>query len=181
MRDRPQSEDFGRVITSVDTFSKTERSEIMRRVRSKDTTPEMAVRSLLHRLGFRFRLHCKNLPGKPDIVLPKHKAVIFIHGCFWHRHPGCSRASTPATRKGYWLPKFGRTVERDKRNQDELHRAGWNVIVVWECELRDMDRLSMVLPNRITTFSAINPDENSTKLAAAEEVTEYISHPRKRD
>jgi DNA mismatch endonuclease (patch repair protein) len=152
----------------------------MRRVRGKDTTPEMAVRSLLHRLGFRFRLHRKDLPGKPDIVLPKHKAAIFVHGCFWHRHAGCSRASTPATRQEYWLPKFRRTVERDKRNQDKLRRAGWNVIVVWECEIRDMDRLSMLLPNRITRFPAIYPEENRTALAAAEEGAEYDSHPRQR-
>ena len=121
----------------------------MRRVRSRDTTPEITVRSLLHRLGFRFRLHRNDLPGKPDVVLPKHNTAIFIHGCFWHRHENCSRATTPSTRQDYWLPKFQRTVERDKVNQDNLRRAGWKVIVVWECELRDADRLALRLNRNI--------------------------------
>lgn len=121
----------------------------MRRVRSRDTTPEVAVRSLLHRLGFRFRLHRNDLPGKPDLVLPKHNTAIFIHGCFWHRHENCSRATTPSTRQDYWLPKFQRAVERDKVNQDNLRRAGWKVIVVWECELRDADRLALRLNRNI--------------------------------
>jgi len=102
----------------------------MRRVRSTDTTPEKKVRFLLHKLGFRFRLHRSDLPGKPDIILPKHCAVVFVHGCFWHRHQGCPYATTPASRQEYWLPKFKRTVERDKRNQEELRNKGWNVIVI---------------------------------------------------
>jgi DNA mismatch endonuclease, patch repair protein len=122
----------------------------MRRVRSTDTTPERKVRSLLHRLGFRFRLHRKDLPGKPDIVLPKYSTVVFVHGCFWHRHQGCSQASTPATRQDYWLPKFERTMERDWRNQKELRRLGWNVIVLWECELRDLEQLAQRLRSAIT-------------------------------
>lgn len=126
----------------------------MRRVRSTDTTPERKVRSLLHRLGFRFRLHRKDLPGKPDIVFPKYSAVVFVHGCFWHRHPGCPHATTPATRQDYWLPKFKRTMERDRRNQRELRRRGWNVIVVWECELRDLDQLA----HRLT--SALAPGQD---------------------
>ncbi len=125
----------------MDTFTAAERSEIMRRVHGKNTTPEKIVRSMLHRLGFRFRLHDKNLPGNPDIILPKHKTTIFVHGCFWHRHSGCPRASTPATRQEYWLPKFRRTIERDAENQARLRNAGWNVIVVWECELKDRVRL----------------------------------------
>lgn len=133
----------------MDTFSKSERSEIMRRVRSKDTSPERKVRSLLHRRGFRFRLHRKDLPGAPDIVLPKYDTVIFVHGCFWHRHPGCSRATTPATRREYWLPKFERTVRRDAKNQAELRRLGWNVVIVWECELRDLDELGRWLENAV--------------------------------
>ncbi len=133
----------------MDTFSKTERSDIMRKVRSKDTSPERKVRSLLHRLGFRFRLHRKDLPGNPDIVLPKHNAVIFVHGCFWHRHPGCSRATTPATRREYWLPKFDRTVRRDAENQAALRRLGWKVVVVWECELRDVEDMEIRLSQAI--------------------------------
>lgn len=133
----------------MDTFSPKERSDIMRRVQSKNTTPEMTVRSLLHRLGFRFRLHRKDLPGNPDIILPKHSTVVFVHGCFWHRHAGCSRASTPATRRDYWLPKFKRTVERDRATRKELSQLGWNVIVVWECELRDKGVAAERLQNTI--------------------------------
>ena len=123
----------------------------MRRVRSRDTAPERKVRSLLHRLGFRFRLHRQDLPGKPDIVLPKYSTVVFVHGCFWHRHPHCAQASAPRTRQVYWLPKFKRTVERDRRNQSELRRRGWNVIVVWECELREPHRLAQRLISDLTT------------------------------
>lgn len=123
----------------------------MRLVRSKDTKPEIKVRSLLHRLGFRFRLHRKDLPGNPDIVLPKYFTVIFVHGCFWHRHKGCKEASMPATRQDYWIPKFKRTVERDKRNQKELRRLGWNVIVLWECELKDINQLAGRLLDEITS------------------------------
>ena len=120
----------------------------MRRVRSVNTAPEIKVRSLLHRLGFRFRLHRKDLPGNPDIVLPKHSAVIFVHGCFWHRHPGCSRATTPASHRDYWLPKFSRTVERDFKNQEQLRSSGWKVVVVWECELKNLDILADRLQKR---------------------------------
>lgn len=133
----------------MDTFSATERSDIMRRVHGKNTTPEKTVRSMLHRLGFRFRLHGKNLPGNPDIILPKYKTAVFVHGCFWHRHSGCPRASTPATRQEYWLPKFRRTIERDEANQAKLRNTGWNVIVVWECELKDRERLGAKLSKLI--------------------------------
>ena len=157
----------------MDTFSPKKRSEIMRRVRGKDTTPEIVVRSLLHRLGFRFRLHRADLPGKPDIVLPKYKTVIFVHGCFWHRHAGCSRASTPASRRDYWIPKFRRTIDRDRQNRESLRRAGWKVIVVWECELRDMARLAARLPDRIKKDRTISPPQDQTELAVAEQETDY--------
>jgi DNA mismatch endonuclease (patch repair protein) len=117
----------------------------MRRVRSTDTSPEIKVRSLMHRLGYRFRLYRADLPGNPDIVLPKYRTVIFVHGCFWHRHPGCKRASTPATRKDYWLPKFERTLKRDKRNQAGLRRLGWKVVVIWECQTRNSEKLTLRL------------------------------------
>jgi len=113
----------------------------MSRVRSADTSPEIKVRSTLHRLGYRFRLHRGDLPGNPDIVLPRHRTAIFVHGCFWHRHPRCKEASTPATRKGYWLPKFERTVKRDRRNRKELRKIGWEVVVVWECQTKDSRKL----------------------------------------
>ena len=109
----------------------------MSRIRSKDTAPEIRVRSMLHKAGYRFRLHVKDLPGKPDIVLPKYKTVIFVHGCFWHRHKGCSKATTPSTNSEYWKKKFQRNVERDKQDQAELKKLGWKVIVIWECETID--------------------------------------------
>lgn len=113
----------------------------MQRVRSQDTQPERIVRKLLHREGFRFRLYRKDLPGKPDLVLRKYHTVVFVHGCFWHRHPGCKETSTPSTRRAYWLPKFQRTVERDKKNKRLLIKLGWRVIVVWECETKNDEKL----------------------------------------
>ena len=121
----------------------------MRRVRAAGTSPERKIRSLLHSLGFRFRLYRKDLPGTPDIVFPKYRAVLFVHGCFWHRHKDCPRASTPSSNQDYWLPKFQRTIKRDRRNQDELHRRGWNVIVAWECELKSMEALGARLARAI--------------------------------
>ena len=119
----------------MDHLTPTRRRWNMSRIKSKNTTPEMRVRSMLHRAGYRFRLHVEHLPGKPDIVLPKYKTVIFVHGCFWHRHEGCSRATMPSTNQEYWKKKFKSNVERDKREQAELKKAGWRVIVVWECEI----------------------------------------------
>jgi DNA mismatch endonuclease (patch repair protein) len=119
----------------ADTLTPAERSERMSRIRSRDTRPEIALRKALHKLGFRFRLHGRRLPGKPDIVLPKHRTVIFVHGCFWHRHPDCKVATTPKTNTEFWIEKFGRNQRRDIRNSEALAAAGWRVLVVWECEL----------------------------------------------
>jgi len=110
----------------------------MARVKSENTTPEMAVRSWLHHNGYRFRLYRKDLPGCPDIALPKYKTVVFVHGCFWHRHEGCKRASTPESNKEYWLVKFERNVARDERVRQELQDLGWRVVVIWECEVRNV-------------------------------------------
>lgn len=107
----------------------------MARIGQKNTKPELLVRGALHRLGFRFRLHKRDLPGRPDIVLPKYRTVIFVHGCFWHRHPGCRRTTTPATRKAFWLNKFEANIARDRKATETLERAGWNVLVLWECEV----------------------------------------------
>jgi len=107
----------------------------MSRVRSRNTKPELVVRSLLHRMGFRFRVNRGDLPGRPDIVLPRYKTVVFVHGCFWHRHTGCKRATTPSTRREFWEAKFRANVMRDRRNGRELKKAGWRVIVLWECEV----------------------------------------------
>lgn len=137
----------------TDSLSKAKRSWNMSRVRSKDTKPEISVRSLLHRAGFRFRLHKAGLPGKPDIVLAKHKTVIFVHGCFWHRHPGCSDATTPKTRTAFWKKKFEENVERDQRTAATLRNLDWNVIVVWECELKNIERLLIRLNKEIRKSS----------------------------
>lgn len=114
----------------------------MKSVRHKDTKPELVVRRVLHALGLRFRVQRKDLPGTPDIVLPKHRTVIFVHGCFWHRHAGCRLSTTPQTRQEYWLPKFEANIERDTRKRLELEAIGWRVLVVWECETRDPGALS---------------------------------------
>ena len=116
-----------------------QRSRNMSAIKSKNTKPEIAVRKLLHSMGYRFRLHRKDLPGSPDIVLPKYKTVIFVHGCFWHRHENCKYASTPKTRQEFWEAKFRDNINRDKLNQENLSSKGWKIIVVWECEIKDKD------------------------------------------
>ena len=125
----------------TDTLSKDRRSWNMSRIRSKNTKPEIIVRSLLHRMGYRFRLHRKDLPGKPDMVLPKYKVVIFVHGCFWHRHQGCKYAYTPKSRVDFWQKKFEDNIQRHKVVTKELKKLDWKVIVIWECEIPDISRL----------------------------------------
>ncbi|AVM44012.1 very short patch repair endonuclease [Victivallales bacterium CCUG 44730] len=132
----------------MDSLTKEKRSWNMSRIRSNDTTPELAVRSFLFRHGFRFRLHVKTLPGHPDIVLPKHKTVIEVRGCFWHRHPGCRQATTPSTNVEFWLEKFKRNVERDRNTEKQLKELGWHLIVIWECELKK-DGFLETLPGKI--------------------------------
>ena len=129
--------------------SKT-RSRMMAAVAQKNTKPEVALRRLLHRSGLRFRLHDPGLPGRPDIVFPKYRAVIFVHGCFWHRHQRCSRTTTPKTRRGFWQQKFEENVRRDRKNVRELEESGWRVFVVWECEvLNDAQSMAKNLTARI--------------------------------
>lgn len=127
----------------------------MRAVKRSDTKPEVLVRKLLHRLGLRFRLHRKDLPGSPDIILPKLNTAVFVHGCFWHRHPGCRYATTPKTRQDFWLPKFAANVERDSRKEAQLRELGWRVLTVWECETRDLQSLEQRLRREFAL-----PDEN---------------------
>lgn len=119
----------------TDRISQQRRSWNMSRIRGKDTAPERLVRSMLHKAGYRFRLHPPKLPGTPDIVLKKYSAVIFVNGCYWHRHSGCKKATTPSTRTAFWQAKFKATVDRDVRKAAELSAKGWRVITVWECEL----------------------------------------------
>jgi DNA mismatch endonuclease (patch repair protein) len=120
----------------ADIVDKATRSRMMAGIGGKNTKPEMVLRRALHAQGFRFRLHVASLPGKPDIVLPKRRAAILVHGCFWHRHPGCRFATTPATRPDFWSEKFRQNVLRDQRNQAALRDQGWRVATVWECDLR---------------------------------------------
>jgi len=117
----------------------------MARIKGKNTKPELAVRRALHALGYRFRLHRSDLPGRPDIVLPRYRTAIFVHGCFWHRHPGCPKASTPKTRSDFWKDKFQTNVARDRRDAKALENADWQVLVVWECETRQVGALSAKL------------------------------------
>ncbi|SDK67288.1 very short patch repair endonuclease [Billgrantia gudaonensis] len=127
------------MIDHVDTKT---RSRIMASVGGKNTGPEMALRRYLHKRGYRFRLHRKDLPGTPDLVLPKYRLAIFVHGCYWHRHAGCFYASTPKTNELFWKEKFDKNIARDRRQQAELQRLGWRVLIVWQCGLRfSLDRL----------------------------------------
>ncbi|MGO9404235.1 MAG: very short patch repair endonuclease [Terriglobales bacterium] len=128
-------------LSQMDTLTRQERSLRMSLVRGTDTKPEMAVRSTVHGLGYRYRLHVSKLPGKPDLVFPKLQKVLFVHGCFWHRHLGCSLARLPKSRLDFWVPKLTANRRRDRRNAAQLRKAGWKVCVVWECELSDTDRL----------------------------------------
>ena len=134
----------------TDTLTKEQRSARMARVRGKDTGPEMTVRRMVHHLGFRYRLHGKNLPGRPDLVFRSKKKVIFVHGCFWHRHTDseCKLARLPKSRLGFWLPKLEANRERDNRNRRLLSADGWGILVVWECELSDLRKVE----RRIKSF-----------------------------
>jgi DNA mismatch endonuclease (patch repair protein) len=120
----------------ADTFTHENRSRLMSRVKGRDTKPEKLVRSLLHAMGYRFRLHRKDLPGKPDIVLPKHKKVIFVHGCFWHGHLDCSRAARPASNREFWDRKIDGNIARDRKAKEELSAMGWEMLIVWTCQMK---------------------------------------------
>ena len=131
---------------AADIFSEEQRSYVMSRVASKNTKPELAVRSYLHRQGFRFRIHGRQLPGNPDVILPKHRTVVFVHGCFWHRHRDCSRTTMPTTRVDFWRNKFEKNVSRDQKNQSLLKQGDWKVLVVWECEISTHTKRGERLP-----------------------------------
>lgn len=134
----------------TDTVTPERRSQIMANIRSKGMKPELIVRRLTHSMGYRYRLHRKDLPGKPDLVFPARRKVIFVHGCFWHQHadPACKIARRPKSNLDYWLPKLQRNVERDAEHRDRLSALGWQVLVIWECEVK----IAVGLPERIVEF-----------------------------
>jgi DNA mismatch endonuclease (patch repair protein) len=134
-------------MAATDLPPSNERSALMGRISGKNTRPELVVRRTAHRLGLRFRLHRGDLPGRPDLVLPRHRSVIFVHGCFWHRHAGCSRCTTPKTRAEFWTKKFAGNVARDLRSVAALESDGWRVITIWECETRDKTTVEDILAN----------------------------------
>lgn len=152
----------------MDVVDSATRSRMMAGIRSKDTKPEMMVRRYLHARGFRYRLHARDLPGSPDLVLPKYSVAVLVHGCFWHRHPGCRFATTPASNVEQWKVKFQTNVDRDARKLALLEEAGWRVIVVWECELRldptdRLHRLAQEIIQQDSQSDALSiPDKRSS-------------------
>jgi DNA mismatch endonuclease (patch repair protein) len=141
----------------ADTVTPAERSQVMARVKSTGSKAELRVRRALHRSGLRYRLHRRDLPGTPDLVLPRLRTVIFMHGCFWHRHPGCKRASTPASNIDYWTRKFERNVARDASVQQQLRAMGWIPIIVWECETSPTQLAELSAAIRRQTPSDLHP------------------------
>lgn len=137
----------------MDIWSQHKRSEVMSKIKGKNTKPEMILRSLLFKEGFRFRIHKKNLPGKPDIVLPKYRTAIFVHGCFWHYHKDCREGRIPSTNSKFWKEKLLKNVEKDERYIELLKENGWNVIVVWECEIEKL--AEVVLKNIMANLNAV--------------------------
>jgi DNA mismatch endonuclease, patch repair protein len=145
----------------MDRLTREHRSWNMSRIKGRDTKPELLVRSILHRLGFRFRLKPIRLPGRPDVVLTRHRTAVFVHGCFWHRHRDCRFAYQPKTNAGFWTDKFGQNVARDVRNKKELQLLGWRVLVVWQCQAADRNALTQRLS------SALGPRGGPSATASA--------------
>ncbi|ACL06392.1 DNA mismatch endonuclease Vsr [Desulfatibacillum aliphaticivorans] len=129
----------------TDNLTKKQRKHTMKQVRSKNTKPEWIVRRTVFRLGFRYRLHRKDLPGKPDLVFPGRKKIIFVHGCFWHQHQGCPASNRPASNTEYWNRKLDRNMERDQKNIEALENDGWRVLVIWECQIKDGEQLKTII------------------------------------
>lgn len=145
----------------ADNVSKERRSKIMAQVKSKGMKPEMHVRRLLHGLGYRYRLHRSDLPGKPDIVFPGRRKVVFVNGCFWHNHEGCNRVRIPNTNRDYWVSKLERNAERDKRNIIHLNSIGWQSKVIWECQLKDMTAIAESLTQFLDNKNQVNVGESN--------------------
>lgn len=135
----------------VDRVAPEKRSEIMRAVPSRHSRPEKLVRSAAHRLGLRFRLHVKQLPGTPDLVFPRWKTVVFVNGCYWHQHTGCPKARSPKSNEEFWAAKFKRNVERDAENYDQLRTQGWRVVVIWQCQIKTLDKAMKLIHKKFHT------------------------------
>lgn len=148
----------------MDVVDQVTRSRMMSGIRGKNTQPELKVRRFLHAHGYRFRLHKKDLPGNPDIVLPKLMTCIFVHGCFWHRHSGCQYSTMPTTRTEFWADKFKKNIERDARHQAALEAMGWIVLIVWECELKGVGAALTRLSNRLEAISKATPKITKSRL-----------------
>jgi DNA mismatch endonuclease, patch repair protein len=160
----------------VDVVDKITRSRMMAGIRGKDTKPELALRRALHHGGLRYRLHVAGLPGRPDIVLPRHHAIIEVRGCFWHRHEGCVFCTKPASNSGFWKSKFGATVKRDKRNIEALQKLGWRVAIIWECSVKDEG--AETVARRITAWLQSGRSLKEISSRRAKAVTHKI--PKKR-
>lgn len=140
-----------RFLSMADKLSAIRRSWNMSRIRSRDTNPELAVRRALHKLGYRYRLHRRDLPGKPDIAISKYRIALFVHGCFWHQHSGCIDCSNPKTNMKYWRPKLLANVQRDRKHRRRLHRIGWVPIVIWECQTQKPEALRNRLIRKVNS------------------------------
>jgi DNA mismatch endonuclease, patch repair protein len=150
----------------TDRISPAARSSNMARIRSTDTGPERRVRCALHAAGFRFRLHRRDLPGTPDLVLPRWKVVVFVHGCYWHRHAGCRNASTPKSQVEFWQAKFDANVDRDTRVQERLFHAGWTVIVIWECQTANPEAIVAAVRDQMPSAVPAPVQQSSRTISA---------------
>ena len=150
----------------TDIVNNKRRSEMMAGIRGRDTAPERAVRRVAHRMGLRFRLHRKDLPSRPDLVFPKRRLVVLVHGCFWHRHQGCKYAYTPKSRVSFWTEKFATTIARDQRQEAALRALGWRVLVIWECETRDETAVEVKLAALIRLDGSGSARESRPPTAA---------------
>ena len=156
----------------MDTVDRQTRSKIMSRIRGKNTSPELQVRKALHRRGFRYRLHAKDLPGSPDLVFPKYRAVIFVHGCFWHRH-GCHMTTMPKTQVAFWTEKFNNNIARDRKALDKLLESGWRVLTIWECALKGKTKLDWAIVEENIVkwlysdcrYLSISPERNNGSIS----------------
>ena len=141
---------------------------MMSRIRGYDTAPELAVRRIAHRMGLRFRLHRKDLPGRPDLVFPKHRLTVFVHGCFWHRHEGCRYASTPKSQTAFWTKKFKANIARDARQEAALRKLGWRVLVIWQCETKDEASVERKLARLIWRGEASTKQKKTMSIQTVE-------------